>query len=327
MMDRHFIYREIYIKALVSLAAMLAVGLAARAQEFKIKNFRPLPNDVSAFITPVYDLNGDPCALIKIVAPEDFAFSSPLGIVKRKDEVGEIWLYLPRGSKMLTIKHPVWGVMRDYRFPTPLEGHVTYELTISTPAVQPAVTKSDTIVLTKTVIDTVTVKRRRPRLPWAFHAMFTVSLHNNGPSWGVMLTAMRRVGIFLHAQSDLRSIGHTTAVCEKDGTIAGSGIKPYYTGGTRHSAYMITAGPVHRLCRWLNVFYGVGYGSMRTAWRLAESEGGGYALNDGLSRKGIAGEAGAILTFGRISLSASAATVAGKKWQGTVGIGIKIGKQ
>ena len=29
---------------------------------FKVSGFRVLPNDVSAFITPVRDLNGDACA-------------------------------------------------------------------------------------------------------------------------------------------------------------------------------------------------------------------------------------------------------------------------
>ena len=38
-------------------------------------------NDISAFISPVRDLNGQACALLKVEAPKDFAFSSPLGIV------------------------------------------------------------------------------------------------------------------------------------------------------------------------------------------------------------------------------------------------------
>ena len=76
------------------------------SQEFSVASFQVLPNDVSAFIHHVRDLNDEACALIKVEAPSDFAFSTPLGIVKRKDEVGEIWLYVPRGTKMLTLKHP-----------------------------------------------------------------------------------------------------------------------------------------------------------------------------------------------------------------------------
>ena len=97
----------------------LAIPSALQAQEFSVASFRLLPNDVSAFINNVRDLNDEACALIKVVAPSDFAFSSPLGIVKRKDEVGEIWLYLPKGTKTLTLKHPEWGVLRDYRLGKP----------------------------------------------------------------------------------------------------------------------------------------------------------------------------------------------------------------
>lgn len=101
--------RNIIIR-MALLLAILAAGLQkAAGQQFSVAGFRVLPNDVSAFITPVYDLNDEPCALIKVVALEEFAFSSPLGIVKRKDEVGEIWIYLPRGSKMITLKHPQWA--------------------------------------------------------------------------------------------------------------------------------------------------------------------------------------------------------------------------
>ena len=82
---------------------------SARSQEFTVSSFRLLPNDVSAFVNSVRDLNDEACALVKVEAPSDFAFSTPLGIVKRKDEVGEIWLYLPQGTKMLTLKHPVWA--------------------------------------------------------------------------------------------------------------------------------------------------------------------------------------------------------------------------
>lgn len=49
---------------------------SVQAQEFSVAGFRLLPNDVSAFITPVRDLNDEPCALVKVEAPSDFAFST-----------------------------------------------------------------------------------------------------------------------------------------------------------------------------------------------------------------------------------------------------------
>ena len=68
------------------------------AQEFAVRRFRPLPNDITAFMNPVRDLNGEACALIKVVGAADFTFSTPLGIIKRQQEVGEIWLYVPTAA-------------------------------------------------------------------------------------------------------------------------------------------------------------------------------------------------------------------------------------
>ena len=121
--------RPTYI--LLAVLAVLAAGaLPARAQQFSVAEFRALPNDVSAFIDPVRDLNDEDCGLIKVIAPDDFAFSTPLGIVKREDKVGEIWLYIPHGSKKITLKHPEWGVLRDYVFPCRIDSHMSYELRV-----------------------------------------------------------------------------------------------------------------------------------------------------------------------------------------------------
>lgn len=315
--------------ATLSLLLFLFAGTGCRhamAQQFTVGRFNVLPNDISAYISPVRDLNGEACALVKVTAPADFVFSSPLGIVKRKDEVGEIWLYLPHGTKRLTIKHPQWGVMRDYKFNKTLESRMTYELTI-TPPKELAITKHDTIVLTKTVVDTVTVRKRRAPLPLSASGLLTVAAHTNGPSWGVMLAMLRRHGLFVHAQCDFGSIGETTVECDKSGMVDGSSIMPYYSGKTRHSNYALTAGLIHRLGRHLCLFEGAGYGKTATAWQLAEVEGGGYALNRSLTHKGWAAELGFLVRIHRLSLSLSALTVAGKQWQGCIGIGMNITKR
>ena len=62
---------------LLAMILWLAIPSALKAQEFSVASFRQLPNDVSAFINNVRDLNDEACALIKVVAPSDFAFSSP----------------------------------------------------------------------------------------------------------------------------------------------------------------------------------------------------------------------------------------------------------
>jgi len=87
------------------------------AQEFHVRSFRCLSNDITAWVDPVRDLNDEACALIKVVGDPDFVFSTPLGVVARREEVGEIWLYVPRGTMKLTIKHPRWGGVEGLSIP------------------------------------------------------------------------------------------------------------------------------------------------------------------------------------------------------------------
>lgn len=304
------------------------------SQEFLVASFQVLPNDVSAFIHHVRDLNDEACALIKVEAPSDFAFSTPLGIVKRKDEVGEIWLYVPKGTKMLTLKHPQWGVIRDYKLGKPLESRMTYELKLNLPRLAIA-EKHDTIIQIKTVTDTIAIPQAKPKMALSIYALATIALHQDGPSYGIFFAMMHRHGFFLHASSDFKSIGKTEGNCDKDGNITktsstsnrtngNTSNKPYYTGETRHSNYTITAGAIHHIYKSLRIFEGIGYGRSATAWQMGESEGGGYLLNDGLTHKGVAGEVGILGSIGRLTLSASAITIAGKQWQGSIGIGIKL---
>ena len=293
------------------------------SQDFSVASFQVLPNDVSAFINNVRDLNDEACALIKVEAPSDFAFSTPLGIVKRKDEVGEIWLYVPRGTKMLTLKHPQWGVIRDYKLGKPLESRMTYELKLNQPKSVIA-EKHDTIIQIKTVTDTIAIPQVKPKMPLCIYTLATIALHQDGPSYGIFFAMMRRHGFFLHASSDFKSIGKTEGNCDKDGNIDQTNDKPYYTGKTRHSNYTITAGAIHHIYKSLRIFEGIGYGRSATAWQMGESEGGGYLLNDDLTHKGVAGEVGILGSIGRLTLSASAITIAGKQWQGSIGIGIRL---
>ena len=318
----------------IAIMSLLLMPFSCSSQDFSVASFRLLPNDVSAFIDNVRDLNDEACALMKIEAPSDFAFSTPLGIVKRKDEVGEIWLYLPKGTKMLTLKHPEWGVIRDYKLDKPLESRMTYELKLNLPRLAIA-EKHDTIIQIKTVTDTIAIPQAKPKMALSIYALATIALHQDGPSYGIFFAMMHRHGFFLHASSDFKSIGKTEGNCDKDGNITktsstsnrtngNTSNKPYYTGETRHSNYTITAGAIHHIYKSLRIFEGIGYGRSATAWQMGESEGGGYLLNDGLTHKGVAGEVGILGSIGRLTLSASAITIAGKQWQGSIGIGIKL---
>lgn len=317
---------------LISALILLLAAPDMAAQRFKVESCRVLPNDVSAFINSVRDLNGEDCGLLKVMASQDFVFSTPLGIVKRIDKTGEIWLYLPRGTKKITIKHPEWGVLRDYELPSRLDSHITYELRIDEPLRPVRAIVADTVVTTVrdtlvvTRIDTLVIKPQKQHIPFEFNAMVTAGYGGRSKTLtgGLMLVAMKRHGGFVHLSSDFGRIGKTIGECGRYGEIDGE--KKFYSGETRHSAFMLNAGMAHRLSNRVAIFEGVGYGSNAIAWQLAPSEGGGYVKNSHYTISGVSFEAGAMLTFNRIKIEASVVSIRGKEWYGTVGIGIRLGK-
>lgn len=304
----------------------------ALAQKFSIESFRVLPNDVSAFIDPVKDLNGDDCALIKVMAGPDFVFSTPLGIIKRVDNVGEIWLYIPRRSRTLTLKHPRWGVMRDYRFPEKIDSHLTYELRVAEPAhavtaptpERIVTTVRDTLIISRT--DTLMIAPERKIYPLQLHSGATLTFGGTARTLapGVMLAVMKKHGGYLHAVTDFGSVGSTLGNCSRYGAIDGR--TPFYSGRKRHSFVLATLGAVQSLSTDVALFEGVGYGSAATAWELAASEGGGYVRNTHYCTRGLALEAGASVRIGRVALTASASTIRARQWYGSLGISYVIGK-
>ena len=116
--------------ALLTLSALLAMCL--NAQNIKVLKFEKLEKDMTANThgTQKLDQNGEKAALIKIQAPEGgFTFDGgSLGIVASEDHDGEIWLYVPRRSKKLTIRHRNYGSLREYYYPVTIDGARTYEM-------------------------------------------------------------------------------------------------------------------------------------------------------------------------------------------------------
>ncbi|WP_302323422.1 hypothetical protein [Bacteroides caecimuris] len=313
---------------------MLLIFSTMYAQQFSVQSFRQLPNDISAYIQPVKDLNDEACALIKIVGSRDFAFSTPLGIVKRKNDIGETWIYVPRSTTQITIKHPQWGVLRDYRFPSPLESRLTYELVLSAPSVSiprrkiplienTAVSDPHTYELT---IQQLPVPEwrcpRRPKEKAAWLIMPSIGLHRQEAAGGIRLAWMRRHGIYLHALSDFRTTPDTNGQeCDKNGLLPGCALPPYHSGRSEKSYYALTAGGIHRIVGNFCLYEGIGYGARTVVWQTDE---GTYLRNSDYSSQGLTAEAGAMLRLRRFAFSVGAITTGGKYWMMNLGLGIRL---
>ncbi|MBQ8423910.1 MAG: SUMF1/EgtB/PvdO family nonheme iron enzyme [Coprobacter sp.] len=120
---------------------LLLVALPGAAQELAVESFRLLENEISANIAGPnrrIDQNGEVAALIKVQTTETgFVFEGGLlGIVDTKQDVGEIYVWVPRSAKRITIKHPQLGVLRNYAYPVPIESGRTYEMKLISGRVQ-----------------------------------------------------------------------------------------------------------------------------------------------------------------------------------------------
>ncbi|MFO7880151.1 MAG: PEGA domain-containing protein [Bacteroidota bacterium] len=135
---------------------LLSVALSAGAQQgISVQSFRCLPQDLDARVNhPVTDQNGDNAALIKVVCRETgFKFEAGvLGITKVERKTGEYWVYIPYGSRKITIKHDQLGVLRNYVFPEAIKKATVYELVLTTGKV--ITTVEETVIPTHYLIIT-----------------------------------------------------------------------------------------------------------------------------------------------------------------------------
>ena len=102
------------------------------AQEMKVLSFNSRPQDLFARTQQRTDLNGDPCALIKVQIPRltDVIFEG--SVVDAIYTPGEYLVYVPAGTKRIKVKHKDFLPL-EYEFPEKIEGNVTYEMVIQLP--------------------------------------------------------------------------------------------------------------------------------------------------------------------------------------------------
>ena len=137
------------------------------AQEMSVKSFKHLPNDLIARTEPRNDLNGDPCAVIRVgIALQGVVFDGNT----RGNPVyntGEYLVYVTAGSKQLTVRHasyiPLVVTFADYGIER-IESGSTYRLTVLIGNVPPPQAQGNFLVLNvNPAAARVTVDNGEPR--------------------------------------------------------------------------------------------------------------------------------------------------------------------
>ena len=101
--------------------------------KIEVASFNRMETDITARVTaPKRDQNGEVCALIWIVTTvKDLMFEpDALGITARENKPGEIWLYVPRGARRISIIHDKYGVLRNYFYPDIIDKSTVYEMEV-----------------------------------------------------------------------------------------------------------------------------------------------------------------------------------------------------
>jgi len=113
----------------ILVSVFVAVNIYGQNPQLRVNSFANDPLDMTANMegTRVLDQNKHTCALIKVrTTLTGLSFDvSVMGITKKVQKTGEIWLYLPAGERRLTISHQQLGVIQ-HDLGQPLQAGKTY---------------------------------------------------------------------------------------------------------------------------------------------------------------------------------------------------------
>lgn len=101
------------------------------AGKFQVESFKISPTDLAARRYELIDVNGNPCALIKVQTDlKDLQFMSMLLEKYVDKQNGEYWVYVQEGTRRLKIRKE--GLMPlDYSFGYKLEGSTVYKMQLT----------------------------------------------------------------------------------------------------------------------------------------------------------------------------------------------------
>lgn len=120
------------MKKLMILLLMIVAAGQLRAQDIQISRFERNYTSLIASVNPVYDNTGEACAVLRFyVREKDFIIEPNLGMMKQEVLPGEIRIWVPKGTKRLTVRKQDWMPLTGYEIPVVIEPKVTYDVELS----------------------------------------------------------------------------------------------------------------------------------------------------------------------------------------------------
>lgn len=125
-------------RILIILLVLQSLALQMRAQDIKVTKFERNYTSLIGSTDAVYDNSGEACAVIRFfVRDEDYEIEPNMGVLKKETRTGEIRLWVPIGTKRMTVRHPGAIALNGYDIPVTFEPKATYDavLEITKPSV------------------------------------------------------------------------------------------------------------------------------------------------------------------------------------------------
>ena len=267
----------------------LFLGAILSAQEIEVVSFEPTL-DISAKLNPVYDINGQAGAMLRIsLASDKVSFEGNILESSMRD-YGDWIVYVPSGTRFIRISVEGYAVM-NYIFPVNIESYHTYEMVVNLPVKEKA------------------------------HALImpTYSIGTSQSSYGLMIGFAKKIGGYIRAKSDFNFGITTVGVCDASGNTDEGSI--WLTGqDTKKSRLAITGGALFRVAKPLYLYVGAGYGSRILAWQSSNNTD--YYRVEPVSFTGFEAEAGILANFGIFAISAGVQTNQFKYVEANLGIGL-----
>lgn len=111
------------------LISFLMLPFVGSAQVIRITKFERDYTGLEPRMNPVYDQNGEACALVTFWVPDtDFVIEGSMGTVKQKSEFDRIILWIPKGTKRFTIRHKGCVPLKGFRVPIEIEEKAAYDV-------------------------------------------------------------------------------------------------------------------------------------------------------------------------------------------------------
>lgn len=115
-------------KGILLIVLTLSCLIQIKAQYIKVADFRRNYTSLVASMNPEYDNAGEACAVICFFVRDDnFEITPNMGSLRTEQMTGEIRIWVPVGTKKLTVRHQGAMTLSSWEIPVRLEPKVTYE--------------------------------------------------------------------------------------------------------------------------------------------------------------------------------------------------------